>query len=133
MNKQRYWLYQRNGVYYLHDSQTGARESLKTRNKREAEHVRSTRNAVCERPAIGASLAKAYLTSQDPKLLARTWQEVMDEFCSRGKPETQAYRRAVAAREPQSRLRKLKLLETTAEDLISAPTYHVCRSFCRGA
>ena len=118
MNKQRYWLYRRDGIYYLHDSQTGARESLKTRSKRDAEHVRSTRNAICERPVIGASLAKAYLASQDPKLPTRTWRVVMDEFSTHGNPETQAHHRKVADREPQRSLQNLKLLETTAEDLM---------------
>lgn len=117
MRKQRYWLYRRDGIYYIHDSETGVRESLLTRDKQEAEQIRTTRNMTAERPVIGMSLAKAYLTSQDPKLLARTWQDVMDEFCSHGKPQTQAHRRRVAARRPQSLLRNMKLIETSADDL----------------
>jgi len=118
MRKQRYWLYRRGGVYYIHDSETGARESLHTRSKQEAEQIRTTRNMTSARPVIGMSLAKAYLTSQDPKLLARTWQDVVDEFCSRGKPETQQHRRRVSKRRPQSLLLNVKLLETNNEDLI---------------
>jgi len=119
MNKQRYWLYRRSGVFYLHDSQTGVRESLETRDKRQAEQIRTTRNMTCERPVIGMSLAKAYLASQDPKLLARTWQDVVDEFCTHGKSETQVHNKAVSNRNPQNRLRSQKLLETTAEDIMT--------------
>ena len=118
MKKQRYWLYRRGGIYYIHDSQTGVRESLQTRNKQEAEQIRTTRNMTSARPVIGMSLAKAYLTSQDPKLLARTWQNVVDEFCSRGNAETQAHRRKTSLRQPQNLLLKMKLIETTSDDLL---------------
>ncbi|MGH7952163.1 MAG: hypothetical protein ACREFE_09625 [Limisphaerales bacterium] len=118
MRKQRYWLYQRGGIYYIHDSETNVRESLETRSKQEAEHIRQTRNMTAARPVIGMSLAKAYLTSQDPNLLKRTWQDVVDEFCSRGSEETQKHRRRVSKRRPQNLLLGMKLLETTNEDLI---------------
>jgi hypothetical protein len=118
MRKQRYWLYRRGGIYYIHDSETGVRESLETRNKQEAEHIRQTRNMTAARPVIGMSLAKAYLTSQDPNLLKRTWQDVVDEFCNRGSEETQKHRRRVSKRRPQNLLLGMKLLETTNEDLI---------------
>ena len=39
MRKQRFWLYRRAGVFYLHDSETGVRESLATRRKQEAEQI----------------------------------------------------------------------------------------------
>ena len=118
MSKQRFWLYRRNGVYYLQDSVTGVRESLATHSKPEAEQIRTTRNLTSERPVIGMSLAKAYLSTQDPKMMQRTWQDVMDEFCRRGKPQTQADRRLVANRKPQCLLRNLKLMETSADDLL---------------
>jgi integrase len=118
MKKQRYWLYRRAGIYYLHDSETGVRESLLTRNKQEAEQIRTMRNMSAEHPVIGISLAKACLTSQDPKLLSRTWQDVINEFCSRGKPQTQAHRRRVASRKPQLWLKNMKLIETTADDFV---------------
>jgi len=119
MRKQRFWLYRRAGVFYLHDSETGVRESLATRRKQEAEQIRTLRNLSAARPVVGMSLAKACLTSQDPKLPARTWQDVMDEFCRRGQEQTQAHRRRVARRSPQNRLKNMKLVETTADDLIN--------------
>jgi len=119
MSKQRFWLYQREGgVYYIQDSQTGEKSSLHTRSKQEAEQIRNTRNMTSANPVIGMSLAKAYLTTQDPKMMQRTWQDVMNEFCSRGKPQTQADRHRVAARRPQCLLRNMKLIETSADNLM---------------
>lgn len=118
MKKQRFWLYRRASIYYLQDSETGTRESLATRHKTEAEQIRAMRNMAAAHPVMGISLAKACLTSQDPKLLARTWQDVMDEFCRRGKSQTQAHRRRVASRKPQHWLKNMKLIETTADDLV---------------
>jgi hypothetical protein len=88
MEKQRFWLYRREGIYYLHDSQTRKRESLNTRNRRKAEQIRLARNEVSDRPQVGMALAKAYLTAQDPEVLKRTWQQVIGEFCSRGNPSS---------------------------------------------
>ena len=42
----------------------------------------------------------------------------MNEFCCRGKQQTQEDRRRVARRGPQNLLRNLKLVETTADDLM---------------
>ena len=55
MRKQRFWLYRRDGIYYIHDSETSERESLHTRSKQEAEQIRATRNMTAERPVIGMS------------------------------------------------------------------------------
>ncbi len=84
--KNRYWLYRRNGVFYLQDAQTRQRESLHTTNRTEAERLRDARNQVSERPNLGIAMAKAYLTAHDPQIAVRTWQNVLDEFSRRGKP-----------------------------------------------
>ena len=118
MQKQRFWLYERAGVFYLHDSETGQRESLHTRNKREAEQIRMTRNQMAAQPQLGWALAKACLSAQDPKIAARTWQDVMEEFCRRGKPQTQQRRRRATKGKPLSLLQSRKLIETTADDFI---------------
>ena len=115
----RYWLFQRHGVFYLQDAHTRERESLRTRNRREAERIRDARNQAAERPNLGIAMAKAYLTAHDPLIAERTWQHVLDEFCTRGKPQTQAHRRRVAARKPFNLIRSQRLLETTAKDFLA--------------
>ena len=115
----RYWLYRRQGVFYLQDARTRQKESLRTSDRREAERIRDARNQVAERPNLGIALAKAYLTAHDPQIAVRTWQDVLDEFATRGKPQTQAHRRRVAARKPFNLIRSQKVLETTAKDFLA--------------
>ena len=118
MKKQRFWLYCRAGVFYLHDSQTGQRESLHTRSKREAERTRLARNEAVANPQVGMALARSLLSVHDPKISSRTWHEVMEEFCRRGKPQTQARRRRAVSRAPLSLLRDKKLIESTADEFM---------------
>ena len=117
--KNRYWLFRRNGVFYLQDAQTRHKESLRTCDRREAERLRDARNQVAERPSLGIAMAKAYLTAHDPQIAERTWQDVFAEFAKRGKPVTQEHRRCVAARKPFNLIRSQKLLETTAADFLA--------------
>src|ERR1041385_8766705 len=117
--KHRYWLFRRNGIYYLQDVETGHRESLKTNDSREAERLRDARDDAAQNPNLGMALAKAYLSNRDPKITKRIWQDVLDEFCGRGQPQTQARRRRLAASKPLRTLRSRKVLETTAQDFLS--------------
>jgi integrase len=118
MKHNRFWLWRRKGVFYLQDAETRRKESLHTRDRSEAQRLRDARNEAAARPVLGVALAKAYLSAQDPKLAARTWQEVIDQYCSRGNPDTQANHRAVSNRKPQSALQKMKVIETTADDIL---------------
>lgn len=116
--KKRYWLWERNGVFYLDDSVTRKKESLHTRDRREAERIRDARNEAVARPTLGIALAKAYLSAHDSEVAKRTWQDVIDRLCAQGKPQTQEHRRRVSNRQPQSLLKNMKVIETTADDLM---------------
>jgi integrase len=116
--KERFYLFKRNGIYYVEDVTTGKQQSLKTKDGSEARRVLHARNEAVRCPTLNVVMAKAYLSAHDPKILERTWQDVMDEFCSRGKPGTQKDRRLVAQRLPQRQLRNMKLVETTADHFI---------------
>ena len=118
MQKQRYWLYQRGGLFYLHDSETNKRESLHTRSRREAEKIRIARNEAAANPRLGFALARALITSHDAELPKREWQDVFVEYCGRGKPQTQEHRKQVLARKAFDSLRHKKLIETTSDDFI---------------
>lgn len=115
----RFWLFRRNGVFYLQDAQTRHKESLHTRNRDEARRLRDARNDAADRPTLGIALAKAYLAGCDPALTERTWQAVMEQFCSRGNPETQADRRRVTNAKLFDRIRRRRLVETTAADFLA--------------
>lgn len=117
--KKRFWLWRRNGVYYLQDADTRQKESLHTRDRREAERLRNARNDAATRPVLGMVLAKAYLSAHDAEISKRTWQNVMDYFCARGKPQTQERRQRAARSKCFDRLRSLKLLETNSNDFLT--------------
>jgi hypothetical protein len=83
---QRYWLFRRDkGFYYLEDSQTGKRRSLRTTDRRQAERVRDAEKHAVEQPMLNLALGRTYLAAIDPALTRHTWQIVIDEFRARGK------------------------------------------------
>lgn len=116
--KKRFWLWERDGIFYLDDAVTRKKVSLHTRDRREAERIRDARNEAEARPVLSVQLAKAYLSAHDSEIAKRTWQDVIDRFCSLGKPQTQAHRHLVANRKPQCFLRDMKVIETSADDLM---------------
>jgi hypothetical protein len=78
--KKRYWLWERNGIFYLDDAVTRQKESLHTRDRHEAERIRDARNEAVARPTLGIALAKAYLSAHDSEVAKRTWQDVIDRL-----------------------------------------------------
>jgi hypothetical protein len=71
--KQKYWVCKRNKVFFSFDSETGKRESLRTADKEEAKRIIRAKNDAATQPAINISIARAYLSGTDPKLVERTW------------------------------------------------------------
>lgn len=118
--KHRFWLFRRHGVFYIQDSRTRHKESLHTRDATEARRLRDARNTAADQPSIGIALAKAYLSARDAKIGERSWQDVIDEFCSHGKPQTQTHRREVTSRKPFDLIRRRKLIETVPDDILAA-------------
>jgi hypothetical protein len=106
--KKRFWLWRRKGVFYLQDAETRKKESLHTHDRSEAERLRNTRNDAAARPVLGMALAKAYLSAHDAEVAKWTWQDVMDYFFARGKPQTQERRQRAARSKCFDCLRSLK-------------------------
>jgi hypothetical protein len=120
--KERFYLFKRNGIYYVEDGATGRQHSLKITDGPAARRILHAKNEAARSPMMNVAMAKVYLSAHDPKMLERTWQDVMNEFCSRGKQQTQEDRRRVAMRRPQNLLR---LVAPSA----SAPTSAAARRF----
>ncbi len=108
--KEQFYLFKRNGIYYVEDGATGRQHSLKTKDATAARRILHAKNEAARSPMLNVAMAKVYLSARDPKMLERTWQDAMNEFCSRGKQQTQEDRRRVAMRKPQNLLRNLKLV-----------------------
>ena len=73
--KQRFWLFKRGLVFYLQDSETGKKESLKTRDPKQAGRLRAARNEAADKPRLGLTLGRAYLSAYDPNLIERKWSQ----------------------------------------------------------
>jgi integrase len=117
--KQRFWLFKRGEIFYFQDSATGEQKSLGTKDSREAKRLIELKIQSSENPAFRLLLLKTCLAPEDPLLLARSWQDVMDEMSSKGKDATRA--RCVRAFKSDwfDGLRKRKLTETAAANFLS--------------
>jgi hypothetical protein len=75
-----YRLYRRNtranGTFYAQNKQTGARESLGTKNRSEALKLLHAKNEAACQPVFNREMAKVYLRAQDPLFCERTWEDV---------------------------------------------------------
>ena len=61
-------------VYYIQNNSTGERESLRTKDKQEAERLLEVRNSAGKATALNLELGKVYLRAADPKMASRTAQ-----------------------------------------------------------
>lgn len=114
--KQKYWLCKRKNVFFSFDSETGKRESLYTGDKEEAKRILRAKNDAATQPAINVSIARAYLSATDPKLVERTWAFVMQQYCSVKKESTRLRRERAIKSKAFNFIRNKRLVETTAED-----------------
>jgi hypothetical protein len=76
------------GVYYLKNKTTGEQTSLKTRDWAEAERLLQAHNETKSQPHFNLALARVYINGADPKLITRTWQEVMEHIVTKKTDET---------------------------------------------
>jgi len=81
--KERYRIIQRSdrgGGCYCVDTQTGERSSLGTKDRQEAKRLVQHRNEALKNPHINRKIGMAYLAADDPRLVTRTWTDVMDDI-----------------------------------------------------
>jgi integrase len=117
--KQQYRLFRRSGIYYVENTTTGKQESLRTRDRIEAQRLLHARNEAYRQPQVSLQIARAYLAAGDPGLLKRTWQEVMDVAGSTKTGPTLLRWQSAMRHKPFDPIRHLPLLETRAEHLLA--------------
>ena len=106
------------GLWYIEDCETRVQRSLRTRNETEAKRLLLAENEAHRQPAINIQIARAYLTASDPKLVTRTWQEVMEGLVAlKAGSNRQRWERAIADKSFDT-LRKLPLIETRADHFL---------------
>lgn len=112
------------GIFFVQDNASGRQESLRTRDRAEAKRLFAAYNEAHEQPAINLQIARAYLTATDPKLVKRTWQEVMDQIVSMKEgPTEERWAKAILDRSFDP-LRNLTLVETRADHFLKALANH---------
>jgi hypothetical protein len=119
--KNNYRLYRRKGIYYVHDAETGKQESLRTRDKEEAKRLAMAKNEAQNNRLLNYKIAEAHLAAQDPAMLKRTWQDVIDYWLSRTDEVRESTLRwaAVAFKsKPFDLIRDKRILETVAVDFL---------------
>lgn len=117
--KRRYRMFLRGNVYYAQDSESGKQTSLGTREKRQAERLLLAKNEADEQPLMNLAMARTYLAAHDPKLVMRTWAEVIEVFSSNGRESTRERCHRAFASAPFDLIRSKTLVETTGEDLLN--------------
>lgn len=70
----------RGGMFYYEDAETGIRKSLFTKDEEEAERLVQAKNEALKNPHINRKIGMAYLSAVDPKLVTRTWSDVMADI-----------------------------------------------------
>ena len=129
-----YTLFKRNGVYYSQDTQTGKQKSLKTKSAHEAKSLIDAKNQAVSAPHLNRALGLVFLTAADPEAPKRTWNTVMEQYCSRGKDSTKERRKREISYTVYNLIRHKPLVETTADDLFrvlnagGTATNHTLRS-----
>jgi len=111
-------MFRRRSVYYVQDNLTGKHETLRTRNKPDAERLFHAKNESAQGPLLNRDLGRVYLSASDPESTKRTWSAVMEELRSHGRATTQErYDRAMRDT-ALDRIRHKPIIETTAADLL---------------
>ncbi len=118
----RYRLYRRsnrsNGTYYAQDNSTGARESLRTKDKTKAEKLLQAKNETNEQPIFSRELAKVYMHAQDPHFGERTWSDVARLIDSAYEGSTKERFQKFLRSKPVKRLLNMKLVATNSGDFL---------------
>jgi hypothetical protein len=124
--KQRYWLFKRGKTFYVQDSQTKEQKSLGTKDKAEALRLLEVKIQSAANPAFSRALLNACITAHDPEYLSRTWQTVMDQMVTHGKPQSKARALRAFRSNDLKLLARKKLLETTSSDFLRIVSSNKC-------
>jgi hypothetical protein len=117
--KSRYRLFlRRKSVFYAFDKVTKTFESLKTKDRDEAQRLVIAKNEALKQPAMNLSLARVYLRHSDPLVAKRTWQHAMDEIVKTKRGTTQERWQRAIKQSAFEGIRAIPLIETQAEHFL---------------
>ncbi len=116
--RQRYRMFLRGTVYWVQDNETRKQETLRTKDREEAERLLNVKNEAHRQPIINLHIARAYLMVGDPEAATRTWQGVMDEIVKLKEGETRRRWLVAVKDKALDGIRALAVLETRAEHFL---------------
>jgi len=118
--KNRYRLFVRGSTWYVEDDETGKQESLRTKDRSEAERLCVAKNDALKTPMLNLALGRTYLAAHNPKLITRSWSDVMSEAAGIGRAESSLTRKAKAVKSKALDLiRDKRLSQTTSDDIFA--------------
>jgi hypothetical protein len=113
-------MFLRGTVFWCQDNETGKQETLRTKDRAEAERLFDAKNEAHRQPIINVQIARAYLMVGDPEAATRSWQQVMNEIVKL-KHDSTHQRWLVATKDKAlDGIRALPILETRAEHFLRA-------------
>jgi len=108
----------RDGGFYCLDTETGARPSLKTKDRKGAERLVQHKNEALKNPHINRKIGMAYMAAADPNLVTRIWDDVMSDFILDKEGNT-LKRCLTAMKDPAFKhIRKKVVVTTLADDFM---------------
>ena len=118
--KNRITLFRRGKDFYFEDRETKLQKSLHTQDLGVARKIIQAKNDAINQPMMNLVMAKTFLAAQDPKLITRTWADVLERFCDRSNTNTRMRHERVVRTKPMQFLKSKRLIETTADDFFEA-------------
>ena len=117
--KNLYRLFRRKGIYYVENVQTGRQESLRTRERAEAEVLCAARNEAARTPSLNLAIGHAYLSASDPLMPTRTWAAVMSAVQETGRLSSRARKARAFRAACFDRIRAKPIVATVGADLLA--------------
>jgi hypothetical protein len=65
------------GMYYIHDTETDLRWSLRTKDKARATELLVAKNEAAREPAFNLQKSRVYMAASDPGVATRTWGDAL--------------------------------------------------------
>jgi integrase len=108
-------------MYYLHDSESGLRASLETKDKARATELLVAHNEAAREPAFNLQKARVYLAAADPEVATRTWRVALTTLVEAKRAGSANRHRweTFARNKGLKPLLDLVLLETRSDQLLS--------------
>ncbi len=92
-------LYRRGKTFYCEHTETKKQQSLRTKDRMEANRLLVAMNAGDNSVALNRELGRIYLMSAEPELNIRTWRDVMNALIEKHKVEATRYRYEIASKD----------------------------------